>query len=139
VAANLGKLLGKSRVNEAIEGGGTVLELRFDELHLALVYLGLRTFRLAGGGALKLGSRLTPSRDGAGYDVLVDIAAEPVTPLDETHDDDPESSRTSPGSADHGATFEALVTLLHAAGASLETDQTGAPAVRASLRIPLGP
>ncbi len=133
VRSNLALLCGDD-VSLTLEMEDQVIELRFDELHLALVCLGLRAHRVVGGGPLRLNVRVGASRGTAWDDLLIELSAVAIIPATTAPEPEAEPSRAAPSSGDYGS-LEALVTLLHDIGGSLDADEHSPALSRSLIRL----
>ncbi len=150
VRATLGPVVGaKSIAVDAGDGGDMVVQERVQELTLALTHLGLRAFRFAGSGSLRITARraaapaasAAPRALGArpppaGADVLVEIVGTAPSDLAENAMEiSSDMVRTIPRPTDVDLAYASAQTLIAAAGGAIELDDAGFTTARTTVRL----
>lgn len=126
-----------------------LIEQRVDEITLAVTYLGLRAFRLAGSGELRLDARKvprapSPTRLHARHtpeqeDILIEILGTAAPEHDlPSIDISSDMLKTIPRRADADIAFAAVKELLDAVGVVIESDEATLDLARTTLRLRRG-
>jgi len=140
VRTALSPVLGEHAVSvSAGDSGGVILAAGLDELALALIYLGLRAYRLGGAGMLRIDAshrRATLFDRRASRDVRIEVVGEPQQDNGMNAVDSSSGLlSTIPRHSDMIAAFDGAQALLKAVGASIESDDVTVHAARTIVRL----